>query len=223
MDISRINELLQENEQIRTKIIELKRKLNLKNYNSKQKEELKDTIKNLKEAYILNQSKCCNLSEMKAGTFARLVCKHLNKLNLNYKIKCACLNLPTNTKEFISLKHLRGQTKSNCLVITNREIKPSDEISLNDFGVIPIAYSQNYFISNMINDYAILENKIISLFESPDNIKDCYILGDIKTFNLGKAGETNKSSNSFLKLKNQVKEELGIWAKQKEIKEEKQL
>ena len=81
MDIARVNELLKENTQIRQKIVELKRKLNLKAYTEAQKLEMNYLIKQLKDIYTLNQSVCANLTEIKAGTFARHVCKKLQKFD----------------------------------------------------------------------------------------------------------------------------------------------
>ena len=225
MDISKINELLKENEKIQHKIGELKRKLNLKNYNQEQKKELNYIINTLKNLYIENQSICSNLSEMKAGTFANLVCKILYKKDPNYKIKCLSLKFKNASKVSTILKHYTNQVNDTFLVVTNREFGRLAEIPEGDISLIPIAYLQSQFATGNVteSDLVILENKNIQLFDNPDLDNIYTIISDIKTFNLGKAGEEDKVKNSFTKLKNEIKAELGIWSKSAVTKIEKQL
>ena len=225
MDISKINELLKENEDIKQKIIKLKRKLNLKNYTNEQKEEINYLIKKLMEVYVKNQSICSNLSVIKAGTFAKLVCNKLNKFDLKYKAKCISLNLPKESRAFSILKHFKNQENGIFLIVTNKEIQSSDEISLHDKNIIPIAYLQSYYAVNYVDEYdlAILENQKIELFTNPSTENPYNIISGINTFNLGKAGETYKTNDFFAKLREELKTELGIWSKATDVKTKNQL
>jgi len=224
MDISRINELLQENEQIRTKIIELKRKLNLKNYNEQQKEQIRLLIKKLKGEYIKNQSICSNLSEIKAETFANLICRKLNKKHLNYRVQCVNLKFPKESQIAGVLDHYKNRATGMFLVVTNREVKSTEELPTNDLSLIPITYTIDHYSSNISNpfDLAILGNKKINLFNNPD-VSKVVFMSNLKMFNLGNAGENEKVGSSFTKLRNEIKDDMGIWTKQSEIKEERQL
>ena len=224
MDVFKINELLQENEIIKRKINELKKKLNLKNYQGSKQQEIKYTINKLKEVYILNQSRISNLSEIKAGTFAQLVCNILNKTNLRYKVKCVNLNYPQNSKAYRVLQEYNKYTKGRFLVVTNRDIKVSDIVVLDDITLIPIAHIQNQFDTNLVTEYdfAILENKIINIFNNPDLENANFSCLDVRTFTLGNPGEVDKHNNIFSKLKNEIKKELGIFTV-KDMQTEKQL
>jgi len=222
MDILRINELLQENDEIKQKIINLKRKLNLKNYQGSKKEEIKYAINKLKKVYVANQSICSNLSEINAEKFAKLVLKKLKKKDPNYRIKCANLNFAHNSKTYHVFTHYKNQTCGTFLVITNRDIQPTDQASLDDFNLIPISYMRNPVNSSNDGffDLAVIQNQNIKLFNNPDIDNACAFISDIKTFNLGEAGENYKAKNNFTKLKEEIKAELGIWSKQAEKKEE---
>ena len=173
----------------------------------------------------MNQSTCSYMSGIKAGTFARLICKHLNKTDPNYNVKWVSLNFDRNPNEYVVSKRFVGQICGKLLVVTNREINSLDSVSLKDFRTIPIAFMKSNFISDLIEDFDLtrLENKNITLFEAPENLNGHLVHSDIKTFNFGKAGDKDKVNNYFTNLKNEIKQELGIWTKQTEIKDEKQL
>ena len=205
MDILRINKLLQENEEIKQQIINLKRKLNLKNYQGSKKEEIKYAINKLKKVYVANQSICSNLSEINAEKFAKLVLKKLKKKDPNYRIKCANLNFAHNSKTYHVFTHYKNQTCGTFLVITNRDIQPTDQASLDDFNLIPISYMRNPVNSSNDGffDLAVIQNQNIKLFNNPDIDNACAFISDIKTFNLGEIHKnyfntTNKYHGQYM-------------------------
>lgn len=226
MDVTRINELLKENNQIKIKIVEIKRKLNLKNYTEQQKEEFKKIISSLKEMYRVNQEKCSTLSSMKATSFAKLVCKILNRENSNkYEVALATLNYPEQSITYNVSKHFRNESKGVFLVVTNRKINEKEVVSLDDPTLIPIAYSSSFFYHNMLDEYTffVMEQEQVSLFESQDLNEVFKSKDGIKLFNLGFAGEKEKTDLHIAKLRESVMNELGILTNTDLKKVEKQL
>lgn len=213
MNILRINELLKENEMIKTKVGEIKRKLNLKGYNQQQKEELKKIIAELKDVYLKNQEECCVLSKMKAGQFANLVCKVLNREHgCSYKVVSATLNYPPNSTYAKMAKHYRNESHGVFLIVTNNKTKSNDVVSTENICQIPIAYMSGYITTNYVDEYTdfLLEQQDICLFASPNMNKIFEHNNAIKTFNLGEAAKIDKTNIAMKKLKESIKKELGI-------------
>ena len=213
MNISKINELLTENIKIKRKIGEIKRKLNLKCYNLVQKQELNKIISKLEGVYFHNQEECCRQSVMKAGTVAHLVCKVLNReYGCHYNVATAVLNYPEDSAYTNMTKYFKGVAKGTFLVVANRKIRKDDVVSIDNIDIIPILYSSSFVNDNYPDEYTyyVLEQQEINLFESVDLNNVFAYEEKMKTFNFGVAGNKDKLSPEILKLRENVKKELGI-------------
>jgi hypothetical protein len=168
MDIAKINELLIENEKIKAKIVEIKRKLNLKNYTQSQKQEFIKILKMLRDIIALNQEKCVTLSKIKAGKFANIVCRVLNKeYGYQYEVKTVALKYPYNSMRIAMARAYNNETSAAFLVVKSRKVKKNEEVSLNDKTLLPIAYLSGYYGDDCFDEYTdlLLEQQEISLFE----------------------------------------------------------
>lgn len=223
MNISKINELLQENEKIKSKIIEIKRKLNLRNYNKEQKAEFSKIINMLEDVLLDNQYEISTLSTIKASEFARIVCKVLNRQRKGYEVKNAWLNFPKNSNISTISKYFKNEDKGLFLVVTNKKPNTRDVVSLDDINQIPIAFSPTQINYNGVDDHTdiLFEYQHINLFKNQDLITSLEYESDVKTFDLD-VDKNEKMNNKILELKLLVKNELGIWCKEKSNNLEKQ-
>ena len=227
MDIAKINELLIENEKIKAKIVEIKRKLNLKNYTQSQKQEFIKILKMLRDIIALNQEKCATISKIKAGKFANIVCRVLNKeYGYQYEVKTVALNYPYNSMRMAMARAYNNETSSAFLVVKSRKVKKNEEVSLNDKTLLPIAYLSGYYGDDCFDEYTdlLLEQQEINLFEY-ETLETLLFDKDMKMFNFGVASKNETLENDILKLRESVKKEMGILTKQelKVQKQEKQL
>ena len=227
MDIAKINELLIENEKIKAKIVEIKRKLNLKNYTQTQKQEFIKILKMLRDIIALNQEKCATISKIKAGKFANIVCRVLNKeYGYQYEVKTVALNYPYNSMRMAMARAYNNETSSAFLVVKSRKVKKNEEVSLNDKTLLPIAYLSGYYGDDCFDEYTdlLLEQQEINLFEY-ETLETLLFDKDMKMFNFGVASKNETLENDILKLRESVKKEMGILTKQelKVQKQEKQL
>ena len=227
MDIAKINELLIENEKIKAKIVEIKRKLNLKNYTQTQKQEFIKILKMLRDIIALNQEKCVTLSKIKAGKFANIVCRVLNKeYGYQYEVKTVALKYPYNSMRMAMARAYNNETGAAFLVVKSRKVKKNEEVSLNDKTLLPIAYLSGYYGDDCFDEYTdlLLEQQEINLFEY-ETLETLLFDKDMKMFNFGVASKNETLENDILKLRESVKKEMGILTKQelKVQKQEKQL
>ena len=227
MDIAKINQLLIENEKIKAKIVEIKRKLNLKNYTQSQKQEFLKILKMLRSMYILNQENCVTLSKIKAGKFANIVCHVLNKENgYKYEVKTVALKYPYNSMRMSMARAYNKETGSAFLVVKSRNVKKNEEVPLNDKSLVPIAYLSGYYGDDYFDEYTdlLLEQQEINLFEY-ETLETLLFDKDTKMFNFGVASKKEKLCSDILKLRESVKKEMGILTQQelKIQKQEKQL
>ncbi len=226
MDIAKINELLNENEKIKQKIIELKRKLNLKNYTKIQKGEFEKLIKVLQSMFYSNQNECVSLSQMSATQFAEIVKKTLNKNNYgNYEIKFQLLEFDKNNIYGQVLKHFNKEKRCVYLVVANKNAPRSKILNVNDINNIPISYLDGMIKPESADEYIkfLLEQKKMSIFEDVCFDEEWQEYHSIKTFNLGKPSVEDKTRPAQIrKLCELIKQELGIYNTFNHVEEKQQ-
>lgn len=226
MNIAKINEFLVENERIKAKIVEIKRKLNLRNYSEEQKSEFRKILKMLKEMFHNNQYSCVELSKTSAYNFAEIIKKALNKSKCGmYEISYQVLNFNNQTSYANVLKHFRKQDRAVFLVVTNKNASHTNMLTLDDINNIPIVWMNELVQTDIIDTYTrfMLDKKKVSIFNDVSFSEDWEDHHTIKTFNLGKPSVVDKTKTPQMrKLCELIKQELGIYNSLSQTQEKQQ-
>jgi len=220
MDIAKINELLEENEEIRVQARELNKKSKQKKYSREEKSEFLAQIEKLKEKFLVNQIECANLSEIKTLTFAKLVSKVLGQAGMgSYQIKYQLCDLSKVSVYQSALKQFNPVAKSIVLVLSKGDARLNEDSLKNfDINCIPIAFKTEMKGVTSIDEVSqfLIEEEKMTLFEDVNFSNVLPNKLDYKPFNLGEPNAKKDGVNPDLfKLRELIKQELGIYSKEK--------